>query len=136
MSQFSKVFAKKKGLTKPGKYQSQRALSHDGRSFQSGLERDLYMHLLWLQEQGEISDIKCQVQVSLSDAKIIYKPDFSYTNSQTKQTEYAEAKGFETPEWRIKRRLWMHYGPGKLTVYKGVKGKTLVATEVIDPPHQ
>lgn len=88
-----------------------------GISFASKAEAALYQVLKLRESQGEIEDIKCQVQVYLTEAKILYKPDFSYTKNG--KTIWAEFKGFETAVWRIKRRLWKHYGPGPLEVYKG-----------------
>ncbi|NJM09711.1 MAG: DUF1064 domain-containing protein [Bdellovibrionaceae bacterium] len=90
-----------------------------GLSFASQGEANLYEHLLWLERAGKIRAIRCQVSVYLTKAKILYKPDFSFVGVDTGELIYAEFKGFETPEWRIKRRLWMHYGPGRLQVFKG-----------------
>lgn len=91
----------------------------DGRSFGSKLEAAVYGILKLFERAGEIRDIECQVQVELSAAKIVYKPDFRFLDVNSGRTEYAEAKGFETPEWRLKRRLWKAYGPGPLHVYMG-----------------
>lgn len=91
----------------------------DGYYFASKLEADLYVHLKEREKLGEIRDIKCQVQVRLTDAKILYKPDFSAIEVDSGQVVYFEAKGFETDVWRIKRRLWeAGYGPGRLEVWK------------------
>jgi len=106
-------------------------ISYGGRSFASKLEKDLYDFLRIRELGGEIRDLKCQTQVHLTNARIIYKPDYAYFNLLKNREEWAEAKGFETPEWRIKRRLWMHYGPGPLLVYK--KSGTLFLAEEIIP---
>jgi len=87
--------------------------------FHSGLEAAVYQHLKDREEKGEISNLKTQVQVHMTRAKILYKPDFSF--EENGETIYWEAKGFEGPVWRIKRRLWKFYGPGKLVVVKGSK---------------
>lgn len=89
----------------------------DGYAFGSKLEAAVYKILDDRVKNGEISDLKCQVSVYLTDARILYKPDFSYIENE--QVVYCEAKGIETPVWRIKRRLWKHYGLGKLVIYKG-----------------
>lgn len=102
------------------KYQSKR-VKEAGYSFQSQLERDLFQHLSLLEKAGEIEGLKCQASVYLTEARILYKPDFEFTENGI--TVWAEAKGIETDVWRIKRRLWMHYGPGKLMIYKR-SGKT------------
>lgn len=88
-----------------------------GYSFASKAESDLFLHLKSMEQAGEITELKCQQTVYLSRARIIYKPDFSYFRDGVK--EYAEYKGFETSDWRIKRKLWMFYGPGVLYIYKG-----------------
>lgn len=88
-----------------------------GHRFDSGFEADVFSYLKMLERQGEVSNIERQVEVHLTKAKILYKPDFRIRDLVTGEVVYIEAKGFETPEWRIKRRLWMHYGPGKLRIY-------------------
>ena len=97
-------------------------VQYDNQSFSSKFEAALYQWLKLRELNGEITDIKCQETIYLTDAKIIYKPDFSYylyiKDSAAKKI-YAESKGFETSDWRIKRRLWAHYGPGPLEIYKG-----------------
>lgn len=88
-------------------------------NFASKLEAAVYQMLRILEASGEIENIRTQVQVHLSDAKILYKPDFQVTNLKTGKEEWHEAKGIETDSWRIKRRLWMAYGPGDLVIWKG-----------------
>jgi hypothetical protein len=50
----------------------------------------------------------------------------------TGTTRYFEAKGHEGDRWRIVRKLWQHYGPGPLHVFKDAGG-ILLETEVIIP---
>lgn len=92
--------------------------SSPGFSFASKLEASVYDLLYLLYKAGEIRSIQCQDVVYLTLAKVIYKPDFKCTRPNG-DCFWVEAKGFETPEWRIKRRLWTHYGPGELHVYMG-----------------
>ena len=89
----------------------------DGYSFQSVSEGDLYVYLKNLLKLGEIDSIKCQDNIHLSEAKFLYKPDFRVTMPDGTY-QWHEMKGFETDTWRRNRRLWKHYGPGKLTVWK------------------
>lgn len=86
-------------------------------NFASKLEKAVYDILENNQYLGYISDLKCQAEVRLTDANILYKPDFSFIKN--KKQWYAEAKGFKTPSWAIKKRLWAHYGPGPLEIYEG-----------------
>lgn len=112
------------------KFGAQRAEA-DGRSFASKLERAVYELLKLRLAAGEITEIKCQVQVSLTKAGVIYRPDFQCFTAGG-GSFYVEAKGVETPEYRLKRRLWTVYGPGILMVYKGSYAKP-VLHETITP---
>lgn len=111
------------------KYHNQK-VSYDNFSFASKLEAALYQFLKLREKSGEISDIKCQETVYLTKARIIYKPDFSFVMNDKKV--FAESKGFETSDWRIKRRLWQHYGPGNLEIYKGSAAR-LTLHETLTP---
>lgn len=93
--------------------------SFDGYSFASNLERVVYMLLKAMEQSGEIVIEKVQDRVLLSDAEIDYRPDFRIFDKRLGEQVWVEAKGFETSDWRIKRKLWMAYGPGLLRIYKG-----------------
>lgn len=117
---------KEKAKKKEGRVKAaERSVARDGRSMASKLERDVYEMLKLMQRCGEIRNLKCQVQVHLTLASILYKPDFAY-ETKSGVTEYVEAKGFETETWRIKRRLWMHYGLGPLHVYTKQRGEIIL----------
>jgi hypothetical protein len=90
-----------------------------GITFDSKLESAVHDLLLLREKAGEIRNIRQQVSVHLTLAKILYKPDFSFEVVATGETEYVEAKGLVTPVFAIKKRLWEFYGPSKLTIYKG-----------------
>lgn len=108
-------------------------VEHAGRSFASKGESRLYDELVSMERAGVIKDIKQQDSVYLTDARILYKPDYRYLNTTTNALEWAEYKGFETPEWRIKRRLWRYYGPGPLHVYIAGRGGAVELKESIVP---
>lgn len=99
-------------------------------TFDSRLERDVYVHLSALPFDGARS-LLVKPKVYLTAAKILCVPDFLVIEEGG--TTYHEAKGIETPVWRIKRRLWMHYAEHPLVVWKrrGTGGIELV--EVIVP---
>jgi len=101
------------------KYGAKKIERKPGLWFASKLESAVYDILLLREKAGEISEIKCQDTVYLTDARIIYKPDFRFLNNETGNLEWSEAKGLELQAWRIKRKLWMYYGPGNLLVYMG-----------------
>lgn len=106
-------------------------IEYGGRSFSSRLESSVY-ELLYLQQLAkEIKDIQCQVHVHLTDADIVYVSDFKCIDKHG-EVFYAEAKGYETPEWRIKLRLWKYYGPAPLHIYRG-KYKAIRLDEIVIP---
>lgn len=117
-----------KPFLKRHKYGANRT-EHAGYSFASKLEAARFAELEFLRLAGEVLEIKVQPQVRLSDAQIIYKPDFLVTYADGSKI-YEEVKGFETPEWRIKRRLWMAYGPGVLRIYKGSGTRLFLHEEI------
>lgn len=109
-------------MTSFSKFRSTR-MTRDGRSFHSQSEAGRYEELKLLMRAGEISDLKTQASVKLSEAKIELIVDFKYFDVKLNEEVFEEFKGFETPEWRIKRRLWKSYGPGLLRVVKRTGGK-------------
>lgn len=113
------------------KYNAKR-VKKAGFSFASQLESALHDYLLWCEKEGTIENLKLQPSVYLTDAKILMKPDFSALETKTKLLCFWEAKGVETDVWRIKRRLWLVYGPGPLYVYRG-SAKKLVLGEIVIP---
>lgn len=101
-----------------------------GRSFASALEADLYGYLLLLQRQGEVTDVRCQPHVFLTEARIEMIPDFVVLDTRLEEDIYYEAKGFETDIYRLKRKLWTVYGPGRLRVFKGRAGRLKMVEEI------
>lgn len=97
----------------------------------SKLEAAVYDWLLMMEKNGEINDIKQQVPVPLSAAKIMYKADFSYYDIKLAETIWVEAKGMPGDVWKLKKRLWKWYGPGQLHIYMG-SYKNFRLAEVID----
>lgn len=116
------------------KYGSTR-VSHAGFSFASKLEAAVYDMLKERELAGEIKIEQMQAQVKLTKAEIIYKPDFKCSYTASGIDFFVEAKGLETDVWRIKRRLWIHYGPSSLYVYKG-SHKRLRLHEVLEPKQE
>lgn len=114
------------------KYGNKLASSSDGLSFSSQGERDCYEMLKLLEKAQELSEIQIQDHVYLTDARILYIADFKYRNLISGEEEWAEFKGFATDVWAIKKRLWKHYGPGVLKVYKK-SGVRVYLAETISP---
>lgn len=111
------------------KYKNKRT-QIDGYWFQSQLEAALYQYLKLLVSQGELSDLQCQATVNLTEANVKYVADFAATRRG--ENVWFEAKGVETASWRIKRRLWQVYGPGRLEIWKG-SAKRIYKHETLDP---
>lgn len=115
---------------KPHKYKAKKTEFY-GYSFDSQLEAALYGHLKLLAAADEIRNIQIKPNVRLTQADILMIPDFKAFDRRRLCEVYYEAKGFETPEWRLKRRLWTVYGPGPLQVFKGTYRKIFIAEEII-----
>lgn len=94
----------------------------------------MYQQLKLEERAGLIKDIQVQDHVNLTGppSNIIYIADFKIFDLVTGTHVWVEFKGMETDVWRIKRRLWMHWGPGILRVYKA-RGARLVLTETLHP---
>ena len=99
--------------------------------FPSKLESAVYDILRIRENAKEIKDIRRQHAVKLTDAQIGYKVDFSYTDIKSGQTVWAEAKGFETEAWLLKKRLWRFYGPGNLEIYKGSHLRPVLSETIV-----
>lgn len=112
-------------------YRKVKKISHAGYSFASKFEAALFDQLKLFERAGEIRNLTCQDSVYLSDARILYKPDFTYWDVKLDQQAWAEAKGFETPVFAIKKRLWKFYGPGRLKIYKGNHKNIYLDEEII-----
>ncbi len=110
------------------KYGAKRT-KHAGYSFASKMEASRFTELELLKRAGEISEIQVQAQVVLTEASIIYKPDFKITYPDG-HVEWEEVKGFETDAWKIKKRLWRFYGPGILKIFMGQGGRLFLAETI------
>lgn len=112
------------------KYRNQK-VSHDGHSFASKLEAAVYNILKLREKAKEIEVVQHQPHVYLTQARIHYIPDFRIFDYKKNDFVFVEAKGFETPEWRIKKKLWSFYGPASLEIFRGSDKKPFL-DEVIN----
>lgn len=103
----------------------------DGRSFASKGERDCYEMLKLMEKAGEIEILQCQDHVHLTSERILYIPDFKIMDKRLNEIIWIEFKGFETDIWKIKKKLWRGYGPGRLRIYKGQGLKIRLVEEII-----
>lgn len=106
----------------------------DGHKFPSKLEAAVYVMLKRKFDSGLLLGIELQDKVYLTDAKILFKPDFKVT-ALDGTFFWVEAKGMELPVYAIKKRLWKVYGPGDLHVYKGSYTNPKLS-EVVKGPNQ
>lgn len=124
--QYLKLKKKKTGWHK---YKAIRTLV-GGKSFPSRLEASVYQTLQTLLKSGKILSLKEYPVVFLTKARISYKVDFLVEYAEPKETVYVEAKGIETGEFLLKKKLWKYYGPAKLEIWKRA-GDSFNITEVI-----
>lgn len=108
------------------KYRAQRV-----GGFGSKLESAVHDLLELRVRAKEIKDLKCQQTVRLTAAEITYRSDFSFVEIASGETVWAEAKGVETERWRIIKKLWAFYGPGRLLIFKGGYGNPKLVEEII-----
>jgi predicted nuclease of restriction endonuclease-like RecB superfamily len=119
------------GKSSDGKFGNKRSQCSLGHSHRSKLESAVCAEY---QQRARIDNLvlTCESHVYLTDAHILYIPDFKLRAIDGTEF-YGESKGFETPEWRIKKRLWEHYGPAPLEIWKGSHSNPKLV-EVITPP--
>ncbi len=92
---------------KPSKYRSQRC-EWKGEKFDSRKELERHLVLLDMQAKGEISELKRQPKYRLivEGVKICdYIPDWDYIETKNTQVVAEDAKGFQTPEFKLKWKL-------------------------------
>lgn len=102
----------------------------DGYSFASKLEASVYGLLKLRQKAGELWEIQVQDHIYLSEARILYVADFRATVVKTGKAIWIEAKGIETPAYKIKLKLWRAYGPGDLEIFKGTHIRPILVETV------
>jgi len=123
-----------KNMANLNKYGNQRT-HYAGKSFMSKGEASCFAFLELLEKYGSIKDLKCQVAVYLTEARLYFVMDFYYFDVARDCLIFADYKGFETDRWRVLKKLWPFYGPAPLVVYKqsgSAKSKRIIITEQID----
>lgn len=115
-------------------YRQVKKVELDGRSFGSKAESQAYLWLKDLEKLGEITNIRHQVRIELlpgaRNERVDYIVDFVVFDVALCMDIYIEVKGFETDKWKIKLKLWRHFGPGILRVYKVGWGKLGLDEEI------
>ena len=103
----------------------------NGIKFPSKLEAEYYQLLLHQEKLKIIEIIELQPKVYMTEARILMKPDFLVKHLDTGEIIYHETKGQELPTYKIKKRLWKHYGNGKLRIIKRKGRNFCISDEVI-----
>jgi hypothetical protein len=90
----------------------------DGITFDSRAEAARYNQLQLLVRTGEISELQVHPEFILVDAfehpaqgaikQIAYRPDFKYRDMRSGRTVIEDVKGFRTPDFDIKRKLFLN----------------------------
>jgi hypothetical protein len=110
------------------KYKS-KTVEIDGHVFQSKIEANYYEHLKWLLEHKEIKSFSLQPRYLLLDKfrkngktyrKMEYIADFEVHHLDG-SIEVVDVKGVETEAFKIKRKLFEHKYPYKLSLVTYVK---------------
>lgn len=112
-------------------------VEHAGRSFASKLEASGFD---MIQNRKDIKLRRQQAHIKLSKADILYIADFEcddLTSNIQDALRYIEIKGFETPEWKLKKRLYRIYGKWPLEIWMRIrKGKGIFLDEIIYPQRE
>lgn len=96
------------------KYNAKRTVV-DGITFDSKAEARRYGELKIMERAGEIADLVLQPAFELQEGycvngrkvrPITYRADFEYTDTRTGSTVVEDVKGAETPEFKLKRKLF------------------------------
>lgn len=96
------------------KYHSKKVVV-DGIRFDSKLEASRYCELKLLAKSGEIYGLTLQPEFELIPTfkkngktyrKTVYKSDFSYYDAHTNKQIIEDAKGFKTPVYALKKKLF------------------------------
>jgi hypothetical protein len=102
--------------------------------FPSRLEARTWEKLLWYQRMGLIKNLKRyppQIEYYVKHRATL---DFAFEN-EVGELVYADAKGFETKEWRELVKWWKKQGPADLQVYKG-HGDGVELFETVSPTEE
>ena len=87
----------------------------DGITFDSKREAERYCELKLMQKAGLINQLELQPKFVLQEGfkkngkairPITYKADFMYWDNKLKQTIIEDVKGFETKEFKLKRKIF------------------------------
>lgn len=101
------------------KYGAKRTVCSVGHPHPSGLEASVCEILLLRQKAGDIRGLRWQHRVDL-DYSVQWKVDWSFEQGPDWVLTFAEAKGKEDRDFKLKFRMWINgCGEGPLELWKG-----------------
>ena len=121
------------------KYGNKSSLCAAGHSHRSMLESSVCAILHMRLKSKEFVLIEAEVRIpvcgkpghSCKHNEIIYSiVDFKCTKPDG-GIVWVESKGFETSDWRLKRRLWVHNDVGMLEIWQGSSARPLLHETII-----
>lgn len=102
----------------------------------SKLERAVDDLLCLREKAGEIKDLKRQQTLVLLEGdrsqRITWRIDFAWTDPLNNAPCFAEAKGFPTPEYKLKLKLFRANPQGRLEIWGGTYTRPQLM-EIIEP---
>ena len=122
---------KRKTTGQDKKFGNLRCTCNLGHSHRSQLERTVCLHIQARQQSGELELVQVEDHIYLSKARILYIPDFKCLDLKSGEFFWIEAKGKANDRWPMKKRLWKHYGPGRLEIWQGTHNRPLLAQILI-----
>jgi hypothetical protein len=109
----------KRGGGDTKRYGNKRQTCALGHSHRSKLESAVCQMLQLREKAGELKLLQAEDHVYLTEARIGYIPDFKCQDTKTGEIFWVEAKGFANDRWPILKKLWAHYGMGRLEIWQG-----------------
>lgn len=103
-----------------------------GHSHRSKLEGAVCQILQLRQKAGGLVIEQAEDHVYLTDARILYIPDFRCRFDSSGEFFWVEAKGYPSERWPTIKKLWRFYGPGALEIWGGT-WRSPVLMETIIP---
>jgi hypothetical protein len=109
----------------------------DGYKFDSIGESHCYAYLKLLQMGKEIEILSLQEKIYLTEARILYKPDFTIYDLKDNRTYWIDFKGpIRTVSFNLKLRLWKIDGPGELVIMQGSRLRMKSVQQIISSKGQ
>ncbi len=102
-----------------------------GFSHRSKLERALCDRLAWEEKAGVTKHLAHEDTIYLTRARYRCIPDFKVQNVKTGEVFWREAKGYADKRWPTTKKLWRHYGPGRLEVWAGAWRSPLLVETIV-----